>query len=383
MRSFALSNLVRNRARSGLALLGLAASTAGVVLLVSISFGARRMVADAMDMARGVIVLKKHAPDPMFSRIPSDLEPRLREVPGVTAVIPEVWQLAFSVEGGASLKRGVMGMTGLLGVDPEKRKKLRGGGLFARMLVDGRVFEADELESTLVSRRFAQEFDKKLGSKVRVLDRELLVTGIFDTGTPIFDNVIVAHEMKVRDIAEIPSSAVNCFYIEVAPGEDLDRMAERVAEVVPRDTCEVKSTSSWGREVNLLLADLDPYLAAISFVAGAIGALGVVNTMLMSVRERVREIGVLRATGWTRGDVFKLVLIEASLLGGVGGALGAIGGTIAASIARHVLPIQPDAPPELALGSLAFAIGLGALGGIYPAVHASRLDPIAAIRGGA
>ena len=70
MLRFALRNLVRNRARTTLALLGLAASTAGVVLLVSLSFGARRMVGEAMDLAKGVIVLKKHAPEASLEPTP-------------------------------------------------------------------------------------------------------------------------------------------------------------------------------------------------------------------------------------------------------------------------------------------------------------------------
>src|SRR6516164_722270 len=98
MTGFALRNLVRNRARSALALLGLAGSTAGVVVLVAISFGARRMISDAMSLARGVMVLKENAPDPLWSDVPADLESKLASVPGVTAAVPEVWQLAFSID---------------------------------------------------------------------------------------------------------------------------------------------------------------------------------------------------------------------------------------------------------------------------------------------
>lgn len=382
MLGFARRNLVRNRARSALALLGLAASTAGVVLLVAISLGARRMIDDAMDMAKGVIVLQKDAPDPLFSKkVPAGLDAKLAAVAGVSAVVPEVWTLAFSLEDRGGLARGITNQTALLGVDPEKRAKMRQGGIFTRTLVQGRMFRRDEADAVLISRRIAREFKKKLGSSFNVMGQALTVTGIFDTGTPIFDNVIVAQEERVRAVADLRSSSVSCYYLETEKGADVERIAERVREVVPR--LDVKSTVSWGREVNTLVGDLDPYLAAISVVAGAIGALGVVNTMLMSVRERVREIGVLRATGWRRSDVFVLVLMEASLLGAFGGGSGALAGAGAAAIASHLLPIKPFAPPELVLASVLGAILLGALGGLYPAYYASRLDPIGAIRGGA
>jgi putative ABC transport system permease protein len=379
---FALRNLVRNRARSALALLGLAGSTAGVVLLVAISIGARHMIGDAMDMAKGIIVMKKYAPSPVVSKVPASLDERLGAVSGVSVVVPEVWAYALSVEGRPMLAGGMANVSMLLGTDPRRRHALRQGGLFSRSLVQGRMFTREEQDAVVVSRRLADQFEKKLGSTLNVMDRPLTITGIFDTGTPIFDNMILVQEETVRSVAEIRSSSYSSYYLEIAKGEDVDAVGERVRAVVPAGI-EVKSTSDWGREVSTLVGELDPYLAAVAIVAGGIGALGVVNTMLMSVRERVRELGVLRATGWRRRDVFALVLVEAALLGALGGALGSIGGSGAGALAARLLTVRPATPPSLVLASVAGAVLLGALGGLYPAFYAARLDPIAAIRGGA
>jgi putative ABC transport system permease protein len=379
---FAFRNLIRNRARSALALLGLAASTAGVVLLVAISLGARHMISDAMDMAKGVLVLKKDVPNPIFSRLPASLDAKLARVPGVTIVMPEIWAPAYRVEGQPTLARGVSNTLALLGTDPARRARLREGGLFARSLVEGRMFHTDEPDGAVISLKLATDLKKHVGETLDVMDHSLAVTGVFDTGTPIFDNMILAQEELVRSVAELSSASVSSYYLEIEKGEDPELVAARVRQVVPR-SAEVKSTLAWGREVNTLVGNLDPYLAAVSFVAASIGGLGVVNTMLMSVRERVREIGVLRATGWQRADVFRLVLVEASLIGGLGGAVGALGGAAAAALAGHVLPIKPFASPSLVLASTGAAVVLGALGGLYPAVYAAALDPIGAIRGGA
>jgi putative ABC transport system permease protein len=382
MTGFALRNLVRNRARSALALLGLAGSTAGVVVLVAISVGARRMIAEALSLAQGVMVLEENAPDPLWSRnVPAGLEDTLARVPGVTTVVPEVWHLAFSIEDAAALKRGVTSMSAIIGFDPEKHSRLRKGGVFARALVEGRMFTRADPDGVVISRRLAEEYKKHAGSVLKVLKQRYVVTGVFDTGTRL-DNVICVPESRLREIAQISSDKVSNFFLEIAPDANPDEVAERVRPCLPPGI-EARSTSQWGRDVNGLVSELDPYLAAVSVVAGAIGALGVVNTMLMSVRERVRELGVLRATGWTKLDVFRLVLVEAALLGAAGGALGAVGGTVAATTVGRLLPIQPQAPPSLALASLGVAVLLGALGGLYPAVYASRLDPIVAIRGGA
>src|SRR5581483_756830 len=204
-------------------------------------------------------------------------------------------------------------------------------------------------------------------------------------GTPLYDNLLGVQEPVARSVAEVGTETVSCYYLEVTKGEDLETVAQRVRAAVEHEEkpLEVKTTLSWGREVGSLIGDLDPYLGAVAFIAGGIGALGVVNTMLMSVRERVRELGVLRATGWARRDVFLLILIEASLLGALGGALGAGGGAGAAWLARAVLPIKPFAAPGLVALSVLGSLVLGALGGLYPAIYAARLDPIGAIRGGA
>ncbi len=387
MHRFALRNLVRNRARSALALLGLAGSTAGVVLLVAISLGARRMVADAMDMAKGIVILKKDTPDPLFSKIDAGMDDEMRGVAGVAAAVPEVWALCYALDGEGRLGKGIMSMAMLLGANPEKRHGLRGGGVFARTMVEGRMYTSEEPDGVVISRKLATELKKGLGSKLKVNDRKkkLVVTGIFDAGTPLYDNLLGVHEAVSRELAEVSSQTVSCYYLEVSPGEEIEPVVARLkaAFASHEQPLEVKSTLSWGREVNALVGDLDPYLGAVAVVAGAIGALGVVNTMLMSVRERVRELGVLRATGWLRRDVFVLVLIEAALLGAVGGALGALGGAGAGWVASHLLPIKPFTPPGLVVASVLGAVALGALGGLYPALYASRLDPIGAIRGGA
>ena len=382
MLRFALQNLVRNRARTALGLLGLAGATAGVVLLLSISLGARRMIADAMTMANGIIVMRKDSPNPVFSRIPTALEETLVATPGISAVVPEVWQAAYSIDGKPRIHAGLGNVSALLGVDPAKRAKMRGGGLFARTLVRGRLFRADEPDGLMISAKLAGQLKKEPGATVVAMNMSFTLTGIFDTGTPVFDNVLVAQEDRVRGIADMRSSSVSAFYCEVQSGANVEDVAEEIRKRVPT-TVDAESTVSWGREVNSLVAELDPYLGAIALVAGTIGALGVVNTMLMSVRERVREIGVLRATGWHRGDVFFLVVVEASLMGAVGGGLGAVGGASLAAVASRMITIRPDASPGLVVASVVGAILLGAIGGLYPALYAARLDPIVALRGGA
>jgi putative ABC transport system permease protein len=123
---------------------------------------------------------------------------------------------------------------------------------------------------------------------------------------------------------------------------------------------------------------------ATSAVALVLGSVGMLNTMLMSIFERTREIGILRALGWRRRRVLALVLGEAMVLGVAGALLGAALGFLgvralaAAPTARGF--IAPDLPPDAVAAGLLLGVVLSVLGGLYPSVRAAALDPIEALR---
>jgi putative ABC transport system permease protein len=374
---FALRNLVRNRVRSLLALLGLAGSTAGVVILVALSVGARKMAREIADKTPGIFVNQTEAL-PHFSRVPLSLEEKLRAVDGVAAVDPEIWHFAFQVEHKASFMEAAA-MPTIVGVDPVKHARLLQGGAYARNLVKGRMFRADERTGTLLSTRFAHHYKKDVGDSIDVIGQALTVTGIFETRSPLFDGVILAHESLVRDLVDLNPKYVRCFFIEVAPGRDFEEVRKRIGRILPAGL-ESGTTMDWSEGGMDFVSGMDGFLAAIALVAGTLGALGVVNTMLMSVRERIHELGVLRATGWTRGDVFRLIVSESALLGAAGGLLGNLLGIATAALAGTVMPLTPTVPLVLVLSSFAGSVLLGALGGLYPAIAAARLSPMGAIR---
>ncbi len=132
------------------------------------------------------------------------------------------------------------------------------------------------------------------------------------------------------------------------------------------------------------MQNADGMLNGISILAIAVGGVGVLNTMLMSILERTREIGVLRALGWRRRAILSLILREALLLGLLGGAASILIALLLATAIQAIPTFGEAIQPEWTLGvflrAILIAILLGLFGGLLPAFRATRLQPVEALR---
>lgn len=166
------------------------------------------------------------------------------------------------------------------------------------------------------------------------------------------------------------------------PGVDLDALARKIAGEVPGVRAQPPS------ELVRAFEDASTLFTAITtgsaVLALVVGGLSVVNTMVMAVTERVREIGVKKVVGAHTSDILREYLAEATLIGLVGGSLGTVGGWLLTSAINVYTSPQNLTlfllSPRLVLFAILFSIGLGAGAGIIPAIRASRLDPVLALR---
>jgi putative ABC transport system permease protein len=132
------------------------------------------------------------------------------------------------------------------------------------------------------------------------------------------------------------------------------------------------------------MQNADGFLNGISSLAIIVGGVGVLNTMLMSVFERTREIGVLRALGWSQGSILGLILRESALLGLMGGVIG-IGVAWVLIWAINLVPMLTGTLTvvfslDVFVRAFLVALFLGVAGGLYPAFRATRLQPVEALR---
>jgi putative ABC transport system permease protein len=136
------------------------------------------------------------------------------------------------------------------------------------------------------------------------------------------------------------------------------------------------SMAFWTR-ISRILFIAFPFLVGISLV---VGGMVIMNIMLMSVTERIREIGVRKALGARRRDILTQILIESGTLSGVGAAVGIAFGVLLAQVVQSVSPLPAAIAPVWIVVAAAMGIGVGVVAGLYPASRAARMDPVVALR---
>lgn len=227
------------------------------------------------------------------------------------------------------------------------------------------------------------------GDKIRYpgVEGEFTATGIV-AQTSTQDDAFIYMDIKTaREILQQPGGAT-AVGVKVTDPVRLQEVIEGLESRVPG--IQIVTMGEVMNSVTTVAASARSLSLAIGMVALIIGAVGVMNAILMAVFERTQEIGMMRAIGASRWDIFRIILKETALLTVIGGIFGimiaAAGSTLVEAFVRRVMPYMPTGDmlrfePMLALGCVLFAMAIGLLAGFYPAWKASRINPIEAIKG--
>jgi len=188
------------------------------------------------------------------------------------------------------------------------------------------------------------------------------------SGKPVVTEIVVqAHDEKSIDATSAQIAATLRERHRLTPGEDVDDFS------IDNQQDLIKTLSDSQRTMTLFMGSI----AAISLIVGGIG---IMNIMLVSVRERTREIGLRKAIGARERDILTQFLIEALTLSTCGGLIGLLIGALIALIANQSGQSRATVTPESVVLAFGFALVIGLSFGIEPARRAARLDPIVALR---
>jgi putative ABC transport system permease protein len=393
--ALALEMLGVNRIRTALTVLGVVIGVAAIILLVSLGEGATAYITrELTGLGTNLLIITPgktqtsggfHPPIASTVRKLSydDAVALRRRASLLTDAVPVVLGTGKIRHHGASRDTTVIGVT------PEFQRVrnlyVEIGQFLSQEDVDGRR-RVVVLGRTVKRELFGEE--NPLGRFVTLADSHYRVIGImqpkgvslgFDIDDLVFIPVKSAQDLFDTDrLFEILAA--------VRAPEDIDRAIQQVKDILARrhgnrEDFTVISQGAMLTAFTTILRILTAVLAGIAGISLVVGGIGIMNIMLVSVRERTREIGIRKAVGARRWDILWQFLLESVVLSSLGGILGilvGIGGAKALSLVVVYLPTQVSLWSVLT--AFGFSAAVGVFFGVYPARRASLLDPIQALR---
>tara|TARA_B100001971_G_C18256490_1_gene582622 strand:- start:268 stop:1491 length:1224 start_codon:yes stop_codon:yes gene_type:complete len=265
----------------------------------------------------------------------------------------------------------------------------------------GRLLRDGDSKKVLLGNNFGEEnagFGKQIivGSKVLIQEKQFQVVGILKkVGSFITDNLVLVEEDDLREILDIDDEDYDIIVMQVNQNADIKVVQENVEKLMRKERDVKKGEEDFTvqtpqailGQVNSTLFAVQLFVYIIASISIIVGGIGIMNTMFTSVLERTKQIGIMKSIGARNSTIFSLFFIESGLIGSVGGIIGAIFGVIIAMsfafVGRLLLGselIMAEVSIWLVLGSIFGSFILGSIFGVIPAINASKLHPVDALR---
>jgi len=430
----AARNLTRRKLRSFLTSFAVFIGVALLTVMISLGLGVRKWMVDqitgqveytritvtpkgSLGMGSSLLTsgsgsLSSDSQEEEIKIIDDETVKEIGDINHVTQVQPMLMMVAqkLRIEGQEQfLKTAIGAGFDIIENDAYNKKTLSGSlaGWYEKpdnILLTNRTLENYKLTvDDVIGKTVQLSFPKTLGglqnftqTKAEEFSYEFNLAGVIDVGSDQANFLI-----PVNAAAEIQALRLNMDntdeYIKNAGypflyvnTDDLNNTPE-VAQKISDLGYQATTVEDLIGMINRIFFVVQGVLAVFGLIALGIAALGIINTMVMAIYERTKEIGILKAIGATKSDIRKIFMAEAGMIGFFGGIFGTAGGFLFNFLANKGLNVyltsQGEDPQNLfsfplwlICGSIVFAVILGVLAGLYPAERAAKLDPIEALR---
>jgi ABC-type lipoprotein release transport system permease subunit len=396
----AFRNLMRNRRRSILSALAVSMGLALLLLIASVLKGEMQgSVATTIRLVSGHLQVRSATYEEAKSSLkwedllakPDQLAAQIQAIPQVSVVTPRLFASGIVTVGNRSI--GVR----LIGIDPLSDANVP----FVQGITTGNFLTPDDREGILMGQPLADKLKVKVGDQVNLLantsngdvvEQAFFIRGIYSTHTPVYDQSSIFMPLaKAQAITQTENHASALFI--------LLKDVNQTAAVATAITGPVYKILTW-QDMNELVTQTEDlanaYMFIIYLIVLAVTATVIVNTLIMAVFERTREIGILAAIGMKGRRIMVLFLAEASLLAVAGIAFGVLlGWLICLYFGKFGIPIGNVGTTGMLLGDRIYAILTAGdtinltiialivtlVASLYPAILAARLEPVEALHG--
>jgi putative ABC transport system permease protein len=387
----AVKSIFANRLRSALTMLGVIIGIASVIILVAIGEAAKvYVVAQVESWGIGPNVIQIN-PGKDQTDMSAMLNSKLRvsdavQIKEKSTAIDEVLPI---IMGSAKARYGKKehSVSQVWGGTDNYQKifnhKLTSGKFFSKGDLDGRRSVC--MLGTTVAKKLFGNFDP-IGERVKLTGRKFVVLGVFEEKGKMLN-------FDMDDIVVIPiTSAMSLFdtkgvvEIDVA-AKSRELVPKAVKEIhavlgrrLSKDDYQVTTQEGMMNMLNNIVGLLTSVIGGIAAISLIVGSIGIMNIMLVSVTERTKEIGIRKAVGARKIDVFSQFLIESVVISFFGGLLGIVLGLAGTFLIMYVIKLEMVVVVWALTLAVTVSAFIGVISGVYPAMRAVNLDPIEALR---
>ena len=392
----AIKNLRTRQLRSWLTILGIVIGVFLIMSLLSLSQGLKATVLKQLKAVGTdvVMIMPGNISDLMTTMMGSvklteeDLD-AIKKTEGVELVIPNLYKGELAKYGGSSK------LVILYGIDLKNSQFYQDN--MGMKIAEGRWPAAGKREILAGSMVPIDIFpDMKVGNKATIKGIQFEIVGIIKSLGSKQDDSMIAIDMNIfRDITGERKGAPQAV-AKVAQGYNVNEVAKDIKANLEKNAkrrageeesaYSVLTSDALGSIVGNIMGILQAVIFAFGGIAVLVGGIGIMNTMYTSVRERTKEIGILKAVGARNQTIVLIFLVESGIIGLVGGLGGMIPGLGLAKLIQLVGQVHPvfyieaSITPGIILFGLLFSFGVGCLSGFFPARSAAKLKPVDALR---
>jgi len=377
-------NLLRRKIRFICTLLSISVAICAFVIMLAIGDNLRSEVRQQADDLGADIIVMGRVDCPFINRailageqlpesIPRDIVEEIIAIPGIKSAVP---YLTF----GSSIQDVPVTLVGILPEEMMSHREwqIEYGSYFSELLT----------QSVIIGGSLASRFDLRVNDTLMFRGEEFIISGILQNNNSN-DDISVFMQLDMAQMTFEIDDYVSFIAVTV---EDVTHTQSLISNIRDLANLSVSTNEELLSSVLLILGSLDVTLQVIAGVSLIAAAFGIMNTMMTAIYERRREIGIMRAMGAKRHTVFVTFMLETAFYGFLGGAVGFFAGYV---ISRLVAPFvaqnefvtvlgNPDTAVNLSAPLLFGVVGISMLiavvSGLYPAVKASKLTPMEAIR---
>jgi len=377
--------------RTFLTIFGVAIGIGAVLFLVSLGYGLQKMMLEQITTSESLLTLDVSSPKIEVISLNSDIIKKISEIENIEEVSPLV------ILGGQITLGDLTSDTSIYNCKPSY---FRLGGIFPSK---GEFFEKEKEQKVVLSSALLKTFDLKpnqaIGKKVKfslflpkkteeveeieIIQREgdYLISGVVeDEITPFFYLPLgTLEDLNLKNFSQVK--------VKVSDSQFIEEVRDKIISM----GFLVSSLSETIEEANKIFGAVKIILAVFGFVSLFVAAIGLANTMTVTLLERTNEIGVMKAIGGADKDIGRMFLVESSLIGffgGLGGILLGYGGAIVFNKGLNILARSLGgqaidifySPLWFLLFIIIFATLVGFLSGFFPARKASKMNPLEALR---